>query len=153
MERGERIPIELGTKQTSAALTSSLARQYSEIGLAPIWGLIDNSHELVDETQTFHLKRLLLHASKGNELLVFSLNGKNVTKSFVFQLASGISVGTAKHVNRRLSKNHGTVSFSISSRWFWLFLAVSKCALAGKQKASLYTRGPLVVAFCFSVVL
>lgn len=81
MERGERIPIELGTKQASAALTSSLAKQYSEIGVAPIWGLIDNSHELVYETQTFHLKRLLLHASKGNELLVFSLNGKNVTQS------------------------------------------------------------------------
>ncbi|MDD4593202.1 MAG: hypothetical protein PHG06_22700, partial [Parabacteroides sp.] len=45
-----------------------------------------------------------------------------LTKSFLFQLASGIKDrNVAKHVNRRLSKNYGIISFSISSRIFWLW--------------------------------
>ena len=34
-----------------------------------------------------------------------------------------------------------------------LQLVVSKRALAGKEKASLYTRGPLAVTVCLSVTL
>lgn len=51
-----------------------------------------------------------------------------LTKSFLYQLASGISDNTAKHVNRRLSKNYGIVSFSISSRIFWLWAALAATA-------------------------
>lgn len=51
-----------------------------------------------------------------------------LTKSFLFQLASGISDNIAKHVNRRLSKNYGIISFSISSRVFWLWAALAAIA-------------------------
>ena len=51
-----------------------------------------------------------------------------LTKSFLFQLASGISDNTAKHVNRRLSKNYGIISFSISSHCFWLWTALAAVA-------------------------
>lgn len=44
-----------------------------------------------------------------------------LTKSFVFQLASGISEHCAKYANRRLSKNYSIFSFSISSWNFWLW--------------------------------
>lgn len=43
----------------------------------------------------------------------------SLTKSFLYQLASGVSENAAKHVNRRLSKNYGIISFSISSWSFW----------------------------------
>lgn len=44
-----------------------------------------------------------------------------LTKSFVFQLASGISEHCAKYANRRLSKNYSIFSFSISSWNFWVW--------------------------------
>ncbi len=51
-----------------------------------------------------------------------------LTKSFLFQLASGISENVAKHVNRRLSKNYGIISLSISSWWFWLWAVLAGTA-------------------------
>lgn len=49
----------------------------------------------------------------------------SLTKSFVFQLAAGVSEHCAKHVNRRLSKNYGILSFSISSWRFWLWAVLA----------------------------
>lgn len=51
-----------------------------------------------------------------------------LTKSFVFQLASGVSEHCAKHINRRLSKNFGILSFSISSWIFWLWAGLAAVA-------------------------
>ena len=81
LETGEQIPIELGTKQTSAALTNSLTKQYSDIGLSPLWVLIDDSSRIMNESETFHFKRILLHNSNSKELIVFSTDGKSVTQS------------------------------------------------------------------------
>lgn len=43
----------------------------------------------------------------------------SLTKSFIFQLAAGVSENTAKYINRRLSKNYGIISFSLSTPSFW----------------------------------
>jgi len=47
---------------------------------------------------------------------------KVLTKSFLFQLASQ-ERKIAKHINKRLSKNYGTLSFSITSNSFWWWIA------------------------------
>jgi len=44
-----------------------------------------------------------------------------LTKSFLFQLASGLSSREANHIDKRLSKNYSIISFSIGSGWFWMF--------------------------------
>ncbi|MCL2718988.1 MAG: hypothetical protein FWE14_09450 [Lachnospiraceae bacterium] len=51
-------------------------------------------------------------------------------KSLLFQIASGISEDIAKHINKKLSKNHGIISFSLSSIKFWFYLiAAGLCYL------------------------
>lgn len=51
---------------------------------------------------------------------------KVLTKSFLFQLASGDKNSKlANHINKRLSKNYGTLSFSITSRAFWRWIIFS----------------------------
>lgn len=75
-----------------------------------------------------------------------------LTKSFMFQLASGISQGTARHVNRRLSKNYGVISFSIGSGWFWVFLAIAALCYLIFSVVSGSTAGALniIISFLFS---
>ncbi len=48
-----------------------------------------------------------------------------LTKSFVFQLASGVSEHCARHANKRLSKNYNIFSFSISSWEFWIWAIIA----------------------------
>lgn len=43
----------------------------------------------------------------------------SLKKSFVYQLATGISEHCAQYVNRRLNKNFGILSFSVNSWGFW----------------------------------
>lgn len=68
--------------------------------------------------------------TNGRETYIDS-NIKVLTKSFLFQLASGDkSNKLAKHINKRLSKNYGILSFSITSNAFWLWLggaAIAYC--------------------------
>lgn len=62
-----------------------------------------------------------LASSQENQFEKDNIN--ELTKSFLFQLAVGVSDSTARHVNKRLSKNYGIISFSISSLWFWVYVA------------------------------
>lgn len=49
----------------------------------------------------------------------------SLTKSFLYQIASGILKNTAKHVNRRLSKIMVLFHLASSSGIFWLWTAIA----------------------------
>ena len=48
-----------------------------------------------------------------------------LTKSFLFQLASGVSDREASHINKKLSKNYNILSFSLSSSAFWVYVGIA----------------------------
>ena len=49
----------------------------------------------------------------------------DLTKSFLFQLANGKDRKLASYINKRLSNNYGLLSFSLSSRYAWLFFVLA----------------------------
>lgn len=54
----------------------------------------------------------------------------NLTKSFIYQLARGISKKAASYVNKILNNNYGIVSFSIGYKKTWLFFVLAVLCFA-----------------------
>lgn len=95
-----------GTGKSSLTdMLSSKKKLYGKAIRIDMWGSLSKKVTSIQENQ-FEKENI-------NEL----------TKSFLFQLAVGVSDNTARHVNKRLSKNFGIISFSISSLWFWVYVA------------------------------
>ncbi len=57
----------------------------------------------------------------------------DLTKSFLFQFANGKSSKFASYVNKRLSKNYGTISFSMNTWKFWPWLVGAGVCYAVNQ--------------------
>lgn len=49
----------------------------------------------------------------------------NLSKSFIYQLARGISKKAASYVNKILNNNYGIISFSVGYKKTWLFFALA----------------------------
>lgn len=61
--------------------------------------------------------------NKGQEI-------SNLTKSYIYQLASGISKKAASYVNKILNNNYGIISFSVGYKKTWLFFALAVLCFA-----------------------
>ncbi len=57
-------------------------------------------------------------------------NVGNLTKSFIYQLASGCSNYAASYVNRILNNNYGIVSFCFGYKKVWIFLIIAVISYA-----------------------
>ena len=54
----------------------------------------------------------------------------NLTKSYIYQLASGISKKAASYVNKILNNNYGIISFSVGYKKTWLFFSLAVLCFA-----------------------
>jgi len=123
----------LGIKSAADAIVEAVGQSANMIGLIADYGAGKSSLTSMLAEDKCHFRKVI-HINMWDTISGLSEKSSNndavgaLTKSFVFQLAAGVSENTARYVNRRLSRNFGIISFSLSSLAFWVwFVAAALC--------------------------
>ena len=77
---GQKIAIEIGTKQMSANKMDHIVDAYREKGLAVKWIVVDYTDQIIQENQTYHIKRYQLNKSKNKDLMVVNRNRSEIAQ-------------------------------------------------------------------------
>lgn len=116
----------IGLNSVIASIKAAINKGAKMIGVIADYGtgkssLIELLARKSDHTKIIKINMWdCLHAKKESEDSLVSVS--NLTKSFLYQLASGCSLKLAQYINKRLSKNYGIISFSIKSKSFWIYI-------------------------------
>ena len=81
MQTGNRIALELGTKQTTANVIDSLSDEYKHRGIGVRWLVVSDTNYGSKENELFYLKRYLLNRTTYQEFLIINKDGTKISQS------------------------------------------------------------------------
>lgn len=81
LPNGNKIALELGSKQTSASFIDNLTDNYDNIGVELKWLVVSDINSVSKENELFYLKRYLANKTNYHEYIIINKEGTRVSQS------------------------------------------------------------------------